>query len=220
MRAIACLLVMMSCPLLAQDVLTLEDGSALEYYLALPDEAATAPLPLVVFMGGGSGNKPISFYVYRFYARDLADLGWAVAVPVSPDNRSFRGNTVEKVRQLIASLQAREDIGDGKTVLAGISAGGMSALEIARLHPQDIAGVLAIPAIVRDEANAEGLRDMPIYLRIGSEDELGWASRFTETVNLLEGAGARLDADILYGAPHMFGLDWEVVRPWLDSVRP
>ena len=205
---------------MAQDTFRLSDGSVIEYYLALPRAEPAEPLPLAVFMGGGSGNKPISFDVYRFYARELAELGWAVAVPVSPDNRSFRGSNADKVRQLIAGLQARDDIAEGKTLLAGISAGGMSALEIARRNPGEIAGVMAVPAIVREAGQLEGLQDMPVYLRIGSDDELGWADRYSETVGFLEAAGVRLDAGIQYGGAHMFALDWEGVRPWLDSVRP
>ena len=118
-------------------------------------------------MGGGSGNKPISFEAYRFVGLELAARGWAVAVPVSPDNRSFRGSNVAKVRELIADLQSRDDIKEGKILLAGISNGGMSALEIARQNPDDYLGVMAVPAVVRNNAQLDALEGMPIYLRIG-----------------------------------------------------
>lgn len=205
---------------LAQERLTLSDGMIMPYFLAMPqsDAGETASWPLAVFMGGGSGNAPISYEVYRFYARELASLGWAVVVPVSPDNRSFRGANVNRVRELIGVLQQRPEIAEGKTLLAGISAGGMSALEIARRYPDEVLGIMAVPAVIRDQDGLESLAGMPVYLRIGSDDELGWGSRFDETVAALQEAGVRLDADLLYGEPHMFGLDWDRVESWLTTL--
>ena len=202
-----------------QDILTLSDGSIIEYYLAMPRDGATSPLPLAVFMGGGSGDKPISFGAYRFVAVELAALGWAVVVPVSPNNRSFRDNNVAKVRELIADLQQRDDIKEGKVLVGGISAGGNSALEIARQNPEDYLGILAVPAIVRDNAKLESLKGMPVYLRIGGEDQLGWANNYDDTVAKLQMIGVELDAGLIEGAPHMFGMDWETLEPWLESVK-
>ena len=202
----------------AQDKLELDDGSTIQYFLALPEVSGEAPLPLAIFMGGGSGNAPISYTVYRFYASELANLGWAVAVPISPDNRSFRGANVNRVRELIRYLQQRDDVLEGKTLLAGISAGGMSALEIARRHPDEVLGIMAVPALVRDDTNLDTLTGMPVYLRIGSADELGWGMQYDATVEALEKAEVKLDADLLYGEPHMFGLDWDRVETWLDNL--
>ena len=202
----------------AQDRLELKDGTTIQYFLTLPEITGQAPLPLAVFMGGGSGNAPISYTVYRFYANELANLGWAVIVPISPDNRSFRGANVDRVRELIRHVQLRDDVQEGKTLLAGISAGGMSALEIARRHPEEVLGIMAVPALVRDDTNLESLTGMPVYLRIGSADELGWGMQYDATVAALEAADVVLDADLLYGEPHMFGLDWDRVESWLDTL--
>lgn len=204
---------------IAQDELELEDGSVIQYFLSFPEITGEAPLPLAVFMGGGSGNAPISYTVYRFYASELANLGWVVAVPVSPNNRSFRGVNVDRVRELIRFLQQRDDVQQGKTLLAGISAGGMSALEIARRHPDEVLGIMAVPALVRDDTNLDALAGMPVYLRIGSADELGWGMQYEATVEALENAGVLLDADLLYGEPHMFGLDWDRVEVWLETLE-
>jgi pimeloyl-ACP methyl ester carboxylesterase len=204
---------------IAQDRLELADGSSIQYFLTLPDITGEAPLPLAVFMGGGSGNAPISYTVYRFYASELANLGWAVIVPISPDNRSFRGVNVDRVRELIRHLQQRDDVREGKTLLAGISAGGMSALEIARRHPDEVLGIMAVPALVRDDTNLDALAGMPVYLRIGSADELGWGMQYDATVRALEAANVVLDADLLYGEPHMFGLDWGRVESWLETLE-
>lgn len=204
----------------AQDAITLSDGAVIEYYLATPGSESDQPWPLAIFMGGGSGNKPISYEAYRFAGRELAAKGWVVAVPVSPDNRSFRGDNIVKVRELIATLQQRDDVQKGKTLLGGISNGGISALEIARRYPQDYLGVMAVPAVVRNTNELESLAGMPVYLRIGGDDQLGWALQFDATVAALREAGTKLNADIIEGAPHMFAMDWSTLEPWLASLLP
>ena len=98
----------------AQDELELEDGSVIQYFLSLPEFTGEAPLPLAVFMGGGSGNAPISYTVYRFYASELANLGWAVAVPISPNNRSFRGVNVDRVSEMLVKQKLDRSVLDSE----------------------------------------------------------------------------------------------------------
>jgi len=205
----------------AQETVQLADGSELQVYLQRPAETASAPSPLVILMGGGTGNAAISRDTSLWLGSGFASRGWMVAVPVSPNNRAFRGsNNNDLVRQLIAALQQREYIADGKALLAGISNGGLSALEIARRNPGDYLGVVAVPAISRSVVDNEPLSGFPVYLRIGSDDQLGWAERFADTVKVMTDAGVDLDAEILDGAPHMFRMDWASLEPWLQNIWP
>ena len=103
-------------------------------------------------------------------------------------------------------------------LLAGISNGGMSALEIARRNPQNYFGVAAVPALATSVVDNRPLADFPVYLRIGGADQLGWADRFDETVNALTEAGVDLDAAILDSAPHMFRMNWTSLDAWLEKV--
>ena len=103
-------------------------------------------------------------------------------------------------------------------LLAGISNGGMSALEIARRNPQNYFGVAAVPALATSVVDNRRLAGFPVYLRIGGADQLGWANRFDETVNALTEAGVDLDAAILDSAPHMFRMNWESLDAWLEKV--
>lgn len=204
---------------LAQERISLEDGSTLSVFLVRPAETTSGPSPLVVLMGGGPGNASISRDTSIWLGGGFARRGWMVAVPVSPNNRSFRGPANNaRIPQLIDVLQARDYIADGKVLLAGISNGGFSALEIARRDPARYYGVVAVPAVTSSVVDNEPLRDFPVYLRIGGEDQLGWATRFTETVESLSAAGVDLDAAILEGAPHMFRMDWDTLEPWLENL--
>lgn len=204
----------------AQERITLEDGSVLNVFIVEPAADTAAPHPLAIVMGGGPGNASISADTSRWLGSGFAQRGWYVAVPVSPDNRAFRGaENNSKVEALIKVLQRRDAVAPGKALLAGVSNGGMSALEIARRNPAAYFGVAAVPALSNARTSNESLRGFPVYLRIGGGDQLGWADNFEETVASLTEAGVVLDAEILEGAPHMFRMDWSTLGPWLEKLQ-
>ena len=204
----------------AQERITLEDGSRLAVFVVQPAETSESPAPLLILMGGGPGNSSISRDTSIWLGGGFAERGWLVAVPVSPNNRAFRGEENNgKVEQLITELQKRENVADGKVLLAGISNGGMSALEIARRNPQNYSGVAAVPALATSVVDNRPLAGFPVYLRIGGADQLGWADRFGETVDALTEAGVDLDAAILDSAPHMFRMNWESLDAWLGKIK-
>lgn len=204
----------------AQERITLADGTVLNVFIVEPASGTPTPHPLAIVMGGGPGNASISADTSRWLGSGFAQRGWYVAVPISPNNRSFRGaENNALIEALIVALQARPMVAPGKALLAGVSNGGMSALEIARRNPASYYGVAAVPALSNASTGNDSLRDFPVYLRIGGEDQLGWADNFEETVTSLTSAGVALDADILEGAPHMFQMDWSTLGPWLEKVQ-
>jgi len=204
----------------AQERITLQDGTVLNVFLVAPENEADQAFPLVILMGGGPGNASISQDTSRWLGSGFAQRGWMVAVPISPNNRSFRGGVNNAlITDLIAQLQKRENIAEGKVLLAGVSNGGMSALEIARRNPQNYFGVAAVPAISSADTDNEALNGFPVYLRIGGADQLDWADRFDETVASLTDAGVVLNADVLEGAPHMFRMEWESLGSWLEEIQ-
>ena len=217
-RSLLLFLLTLSAPALAQERVALADGETLAVFMVWP-EASETPGRLLILFGGGPGNASIAADTSRWLGSQFAARGWVVAAPVSPDNRSFRGpRNNQRVVQLIEALQQRENIAPGKTMLAGISNGGFSALEVARRNPENYFGVIAVPALSSSEFDNRTLRDFPVYLRIGGEDELGWADRFDETVDALADAGVDLDAALLDSAGHMFQMNWQTLDPWLERV--
>ncbi len=215
----AVLFVMMSSHAHAQETIELPSGQRLQVFMVPPEAGSNEPSPLLILMGGGPGNFSISRDTSRWLGSGFASRGWMVAVPVSPNNRAFRGAENNAfIAELIAELQTREEVADGKVMLAGISNGGLSALEIARRNPSNYFGVIAVPAVSSSAFENRTLDGFPVYLRIGGADELGWMDRFDETVAVLTEAGVDLDAAILDGAPHMFRMDWVSLDAWLTRV--
>jgi predicted esterase len=210
---------LVSTTLQAQERISLSDGTLLNVIMVAPKEVSDAAFPLVILMGGGPGNASIASDVSRWLGSGFAQRGWMVAVPISPNTLNFRGESNNAyISELINELQKRDNIAAGKVLLAGISNGGMSALEIARRNPQNYFGVAAIPALSSADTDNSALAGFPVYLRIGGADQLGWADRFEETVSSLTAAGVDLDADIIAGAAHMFRMDWSSLDPWLEEV--
>lgn len=198
--------------------LELENKQTLGAYLLLPEEANNTPAPLIVLMPGGSGEEALARDLQYWLGEEFMQRGWAVAIPVSPNQRSFRGENNALIPMLIDTLQKDIRIADGKVLLAGISNGGMSALEIASASPNRYRGIVAVPALVPRGLDINPLRGMPIYLRIGDQDEMSWMTRLEETAQTLRAGGADVDAGLVFMAPHMFQMEWETLDPWLNAL--
>lgn len=212
------LLLLMPVTAFTQTEFSLPDGDTLQAYFDLPRDGGSGGWPLVVLLGGGPGDARVASSTFRNHGDAFIDRGWAVTAPVSPNGQSFWGSNAEKVRGLISVLKARPDIADGPVLLMGVSNGGISSLEIASRHPQEYLGVIAVPALANNPTALAALNGFPVFLRIGSEDRLGWGSRFDSTVSVLEEAGVDLDAQLLQGTGHTFPLDWQQAGPWLEQV--
>ena len=208
-------LLLMPITAFTQTEFTLPDGASLRAYFDTPGDGE---YPLVVILGGGAGDQRIAGSAFRNHGDGFIDRGWAVVAPVSPNGQSFWGDNAGKVRELIAGLKQRDDIADGPVLLMGISNGGISSLDIASRHPGEYLGVIAVPALASDSAQLRALDGFPVFLRIGSEDRLGWANRFDDTVRVLERAGVKLDARLLQGTGHTFPLDWQEVDSWIGTL--
>lgn len=202
----------------AQERVVLSNDSTLNVFI-VGEASSESPKPLLILMGGGAGNASISRDTSQWLGSGFAQRGWLVAVPISPNNQSFRGANNSLIPLLIDELQKRAGVLPGKALLAGVSNGGMSALEIARTDPRRYYGVAAVPALFTEHAENSNLAEFPVYLRIGGQDQLGWADRFNDTVTTFNEAGVDLDAAILDSAPHMFRMDWSTLGPWLQRFQ-
>lgn len=201
-----------------EEYVMVEDGSTIKVFLFYPKNDGEGPWPLSVLMSGGIANE----YVVRaqfWLGHELANRGWVIAVPVSPDANAFFGKSGDRIPQVIAHLQETPNIEAGKTLLVGVSNGGSSALEIASHNPDRYYGVVAVPGIIKDTETIGDFQDLPIFLRIGEKDFLGWNRQLPTLEQQLKEAGAKVNAKLEPGANHVFPINWDELQPWLDSVR-
>ena len=201
-----------------EEYVTVEDGSTIKVFLFYPKNDGEGPWPLSVLMSGGIANE----YIVRaqfWLGHELANRGWVIAVPVSPDANAFFGKSGDRIPQVIAHLQEKSNIDKGKSLLVGVSNGGSSALEIASHNPDKYYGVVAVPGIIKDVETIGNFQDLPVFVRIGENDFLGWNRQLPQLEQELSAAGARVNAKLEPGANHVFPIDWEELQPWLDNVR-
>lgn len=202
----------------AEEFVVLDDGSEVKVFLFFPKDHGEGPWPLTVLMSGGTANE----YVARaqfWLGHELANRGWVIAVPVSPDSSSFLGESGQIIPQVIDKLQQINEIEGGKTLLVGVSNGGSSALEIANRHPERYLGVVAVPGNVADNTVLADFKGLPIFLRIGENDFLRWNNRLALLELALSRAGASVNAKLEPDASHVFPINWDELQPWLDAIH-
>lgn len=199
----------------AERILQLQDGSSMKVFVFDARDGSRGPWPLVVLIPGGSANEYIARAQF-WLGYELANRGWAIAVPVSPDSSSFFGRNGERIPEVIDQLQEMPNIRGGKSLLVGVSNGGSSAIEIGARSPERFYGVVAVPGIIREEKQLGDMQGLPVYIRIGENDLLRWDRRLPSVTSKLNEAGARVDARVVPDANHVFPLDWTELQPWLD----
>jgi dienelactone hydrolase len=218
-RYILMLFLLLPAAALAREtVVQLDDGSSVKVFLFEPKSHGDGPWPLCVLMTGGSGNE----YVARaqfWLGRELANQGWMIAVPVSPDNTPFTGENGRKIPKVIEQLQYSPDIMPGKVLLVGVSTGGSSALELAAQTPQQYYGVVAVPGMLKDLSVINDMQQLPVYLRIAENDLFRWHHHMPALVEALSAGGAQVNAALVPEGRHVFRLNWDELQPWLESLN-
>lgn len=201
-----------------ETLVELQDGGTVKVFIFEPDNHGEGPWPLSILMTGGGGNE----YVARaqfWLGQELANQGWLIAVPVSPTTSYFTGEGSHRIPEVIRRLQTHDSIHGQKALLVGVSTGGSSALELAARQPDLYYGVVAAPGMLKDLSVIGDMKQLPVYLRIGERDSFRWDRSMPALVHSLEAAGARVNARLVPNGQHIFRMNWDHLRPWLDSLR-
>jgi len=201
----------------AEESLALGDSSEIKMLYFEPRIAVDQP-PLAILVAGGSSNEFLARAQF-WMGKELADRGWAVAVPISPDGEGFSAATATFFPRMLELIYESHTLKNEKPLLAGVSSGGSAALEIAALHPELYLGVVAAPGRLKDDSELQQLNGLPVYLRIAEKDIFRWNRRLDEMSTQLVNAGAEVDAALVPGARHVFQLDWENLQIWLNQVQ-
>ena len=211
----------LSSPLYAtvrETVVELQDGGTVKVFIFEPDNHGEGPWPLSILMAGGGGNE----YVARaqfWLGQELANQGWLIAVPVGPTPSYFTGEGEHRIPEVIRRLQTHDSIRGQKALLVGVSTGGSFALELAARQPELYYGVVAAPGTLRDLSVIGDMKQLPVYLRIGERDSFRWDRTMPALVQALEAGGAQVNARLVPNGQHIFRMNWDNLRPWLDSLH-
>ncbi len=166
-----------------------------------------------ILLPPGPGNRQMVQDVERNLGKEFAKRNWEVLIPESPNGQSFFGKNTEHIAALLSSLEEKQ------VILAGVSNGGISAIEVASAHPQKIKALVIVPGVLRNSrVNTRGLRGKPMFLRIGERDELKWGQAYEGTVKALRSSGVQLDAKLMPKTGHVFRVNWKELGPWLEQL--
>ena len=193
------------------DVVTDLVPGPVEYAALTPANAASSPLPLLLLLHGGNGNRDLLAQMQPAIERAWEENRLAPAVVVTPSCRrsfymNYRDGTERWEDVVLGPIvdAARREHGatddPAKTAIAGISMGGMGALRIAFKHPERFAAVAAMepgiePALSFGEIALEDRfwRDDALFEQIyGSPvDEAYWAANNPANIVLEDPARLR-----------------------------
>ncbi|MSR10408.1 MAG: hypothetical protein EXR84_01220 [Gammaproteobacteria bacterium] len=218
---ISCLLLLLGLTpaqlLAAEELLSFSDGTALKVLYfepkIIPDN------PRLALLISGSNSNTFMARAQFWLGKELVNRGWAIAVPIAPDNAGFGGSNARLLPELVTILQTRLGGSLGKPLLVGVSSGGTTALSIATRYPGSFSGVVAAPGRLQEGAAIQDLHGLPVYLRIGEKDDFRWNRQLDAMVASLQGAGAVVDAAIVADAKHIFQLDWDNLETWLKTLQ-
>ena len=140
------------------------------------------PVPLVlVFHGYGDTQNLLTYRTAVFWAEEAwqKDHPCVVMAPVIDDglyiSDAARSKTFLQLLEWAEELIAAGKVDPDRIYAMGNSFGGMSAIEIAKQHPDQIAAVLALcPALNYSRTAMAGLakmRDIPVYFAHAENDE-------------------------------------------------
>jgi len=207
--------------------LTRHDDLSLRYVLNVPGgKRDDAEMPLVIVMHGRGAD-----------ANDLADLApmidgaYRFVFPNAPkkfepmpgysfgyswfDGWPPEGGSIvqsrEKLLMLIDELVARYPTPEGKIVVAGFSQGGMMAIDVGFRTKQHVAGIICMSGAVYED-DAPPLRDLPVLIVHGTEDDMIPLSAAQRTRFILEQHGVHPEY-------HEFPMGHHVTPESMDVVR-
>lgn len=200
------------------------------FLLSLVPQAIAADLiappagsgPGVVIISGASGNFP-----YRWYARDVAKLGYAVAlvsgkeICAASSSSCSRSDeeSVANLRKTITELKNKGGANSGKVAVVGFSLGGGGALVHAALLADVVAGVVAYyPSITKlpSISKAAAQVSVPTLILSGEQDKY-FGCCLIESMREFEvgvrAKGLPVELVAYPNADHGFNLDGSKYRP-------
>ncbi len=170
------------------------DGGTMPYLLYLPtnfDPAEKSSMMLFLH-GRGESYGPLSLVGKwgppRFAARG-DELPFVLVSPQCPEDDSWSKPTQQKrVVELLDHIVKTYNIDEKSICLTGLSMGGYGSWRLAADHPERFSSVVPVCG-GGDPADAEKLKDLPIWVFHGDQDGAVPFQRSVEMVDAIQKAG-------------------------------
>jgi len=181
-------------------------GTSFRYKVVLPanyDPAKT--YPAILAFGGGSENMNAVDGVLNRYLRAEAERrGYIVVAPGAPDDHLVLWDGSEIFPEFLEKILADYKIENKKFHLAGVSNGGIAALEAAAARPNYFASVTVFPGYLIEprETKLKAISKMCVFMFVGELDDDVWHDEMKKEVDFLHTLGNAAQYSIEKGQAH------------------
>jgi len=213
--------------------LSRHDDLSLRYVLNVPSSKRDdAEMPLVMLMHGRGADAndladlaPMVDDGYRFVFPNAAkpfepmpgySFGWSWFDGWPPEGDSIVQSRT-KLLALLDELVERYPTPEGKIVVAGFPQGGMMAIDVGFRTKQAIAGIIDMSGAIYED-DAPPLRDLPVLIIHGTEDEMIPLSAARRTRFVLEENGVHPEYHEFPMGHHVTPESMEVLRAFLRRL--
>lgn len=195
-----------------------------EYAILLPPRFdALKPVPVLLTLPPGKGDKTsVQAALNAYWQTDAQERGWVVISPVLPDATAWEALTptlIQILDHIAASMRPEGNLFH----LAGVSAGGVAAFDLAIAHPGRFASLTVLPGAPKDAATLarlDRLRTVPVTMFVGGDDTAFWLAQSREAHRRLKDLGFASVLHELAGQGHRVSVDKAALFDALDQSRP
>jgi len=192
--------------------------NTLGYWLYVPDGAGSQPLPLIVYLHGGSGKgSDLSLitgtagFPQYLQQGQLGDVQAYVLCPQCPANQSGWRALSKQVFTLIDQVSATYPVNKDKIILTGHSMGGTGTWALAALAPERFSCIIPMSGSTKvSDRNKEALSTLSVWAFAGEKDKVVDPASSTNLIALLQEVNPNSKLTLFPDAEHrdVPGLAW------------
>lgn len=192
--------------------------NTLGYWLYVPDGAGSQPLPLIVYLHGGSGKgSDLSLitgtagFPQYLQQGQLGDVQAYVLCPQCPANQSGWRALSKQVFTLIDQVSAIYPVNKDKIILTGHSMGGTGTWALAALAPERFSCIIPMSGSTKvSDRNKEALSTLSVWAFAGEKDKVVDPASSTNLIALLQEVNPNAKLTLFPDAEHrdVPGLAW------------
>ena len=183
---------------LAYDELVGRPFDAGHYYLYIPQNAPSDPLPAIVFLHGSAGN----FKAYTWVWSKLAEAKGYIIIAPSYGFGNWDEAGAATVFEAIADAKQQVAIDEEHLYLAGLSNGGLGVSQLAAAQPDLFRGLIFLSPVMNDTRFLSHWTNRPILLISGEADKRIPLSYIQQHAASLEQANVNLTTIIYPNEDH------------------
>lgn len=178
-------------------------------YLLYTPENATANMPLIIYLHGGSGKGEdldlLTGNGFPQYIQDglLESVPAYIVMPQLPSSQKGWTDVSASLKELIDYTSATYNIDTNKISLTGHSMGGTGVWGTALAYPELFSCIAPLSGSIKiNRDNITTLSSLPVWAFVGSDDTIVEPTSSINIVDILNTKGSDAQVTVFDGATH------------------